>query len=46
MNEITKGMKTYGYALFYAQKIPQMIYNKQKQFFLTAFVAIVLGKRK
>ena len=31
---------------FYAQKIPQMIYNKQKQFFLTAFVAIVLGKRK
>ena len=31
---------------FYAKKIPQMVYNKQKQFFFSAFVAIVLGKRK
>ncbi|HAO45643.1 MAG TPA: hypothetical protein PLZ45_11025 [Ferruginibacter sp.] len=31
---------------FYAKKIPQMLYNKQKQFFFTAFVAVEFGRRK
>ncbi len=31
---------------FYAKKVPQMLYNKQKQFFFTAFVCLEFGKRK
>ncbi len=31
---------------FYSKKIPQMVYNKQKQFFFNAYVAIVFGRRK
>ncbi|HNU87610.1 MAG TPA: hypothetical protein PKJ94_04950 [Ferruginibacter sp.] len=31
---------------FYAKKVPQMLYNKQKQFFFTAFVSLEFGKRK
>jgi hypothetical protein len=31
---------------FYSKKIPQMIYIKQKQFFFSAYVAIVFGRRK
>jgi len=31
---------------FYAKKIPQMLYNKQKQFFFSAYFAVVFGKRK
>ena len=45
-NEMVNALEIGLVGEFYAQKIPQMIYNKQKQFFLTAFVAIVLGKRK
>jgi hypothetical protein len=31
---------------FYSKKIPQMIYIKQKQFFFTAYVAVVFGRRR
>ena len=31
---------------FYSKKIPQMIYIEQKQMFLSAYVAIVFGRRK
>lgn len=31
---------------FYTKKIPQMVYSKQKQFFFTAFVGIMFGRRK
>ncbi len=31
---------------FYAKKIPQMLYNKQKQFFFSAYFAVEFGKRK
>jgi hypothetical protein len=31
---------------FYAKKIPQMVYNKEKQLFFGGYVAIIFGKRK
>lgn len=31
---------------FYTKKIPQMVYNKEKQFFFNAYVSIIFGKRK
>ena len=31
---------------FYSKKIPQMVYQKERQLFLSAFVAIVFGRRK
>lgn len=31
---------------FYASKIPQMLYNKEKQFFFSAYVSLLLGRRK
>jgi hypothetical protein len=31
---------------FYSKKIPQMVYQKQRQYFLSAYVSLVFGKRK
>lgn len=31
---------------FYSKKIPQMVFNKDKQAFFSAYVAIIFGKRK
>jgi hypothetical protein len=31
---------------YYSKKIPQMVYNPQKQFFVGGYVAIIFGKRK
>ena len=31
---------------FYSKKIPQMLYNKQKQFFFSAYFSLIFGKRK
>ncbi|RYY21298.1 MAG: hypothetical protein EOO04_18490 [Chitinophagaceae bacterium] len=31
---------------YYGRKVPQMAYNKQKQFFFSAYVTLLLGKRK
>ncbi len=31
---------------YYTKKIPQMLYNKQKQFFFTAYFSVEFGRRK
>ncbi len=31
---------------YYTKKVPQMVYNKEKQFFFGAYVSILFGKRK
>lgn len=31
---------------FYFKKVPQMLFNKQKQFFFSAYVGLTFGKRK
>lgn len=31
---------------YYSKKIPQMLYNKQKQFFFTAYFVLAFGRRK
>ena len=31
---------------FYTKKIPQMVFSEEKQFFFSAYVAIIFGKRK
>jgi hypothetical protein len=31
---------------FYSKKVPQMIYIEQKQFFLSAYVTLMFGRRK
>ena len=33
-------------AEFYAKKVPQMVYNKERQFFFSAYFTILFGKRK
>lgn len=33
-------------AEFYSSKIPQMAYNKEKQFFFNAYVSLLFGRRK
>lgn len=33
-------------AEFYANKIPQMAYNTEKQFFFNAYISLLLGRRK
>ena len=46
MNELVSAIEVGLNAEFYAKKIPQMIYNKQKQFFFSAYFALVFGRRK
>jgi hypothetical protein len=45
-NEIISAIEAGITADFYSQKIPQMVYNKEKQFFFGGYVAILFGKRK
>ncbi len=33
-------------AEFYSKKIPQMVYNKEKQLFFSAYITLMFGKRK
>jgi hypothetical protein len=33
-------------AEYYGRKVPQMAYNKEKQFFFSAYVSLLLGRRK
>jgi hypothetical protein len=33
-------------AEFYTKKIPQMLYNKEKQLFFSVYVALLFGRRK
>jgi hypothetical protein len=46
LNEVVSALEIGLNAEFYAKKIPQMLYNKQRQFFLSAYVALLFGKRK
>lgn len=45
-NEIVSAIEVGLTADFYAKKIPQMVYNKEKQFFFGGYVAVIFGKRK
>ena len=45
-NELVSSVEAGIHAEYYAGKIPLMVNNKQKQFFIHAFVAIEFGKRK
>lgn len=46
LNETVTAVEVGLSAEYYAQKIAQMLYNNEKQFFFNAYVAILLGKRK
>jgi hypothetical protein len=45
-NEMVKAMEVGVMAEFYSKKLQQMVYEKQKNLFLSAYVAIMFGKRK
>ena len=45
-NEIISAIEVGVAADFYSKKIPQIVYNSEKQFFFSAYVAILFGKRK
>ena len=45
-NEVLSAIEVGLNAEFYSKKIEQMAFNKQKQFFFNAYVALVFGKRK
>lgn len=45
-NEVISAIEVGVNAEFYTKKIPQMVYNKEKQFFFNGYVAIIFGKRK
>jgi hypothetical protein len=46
LNEVVSALEIGLNAEFYAKKVPQMLYNKQRQVFLSAYVALLFGKRK
>lgn len=45
-NEMISAIEVGVSAEFYSKKIPQMLQNKQKQFFFNAYFALMFGKRK
>ena len=45
-NEMVSAIEVGLIGEFYSKKIPQMIYQKQRQFFFSAYVAVVFGRRK
>lgn len=45
-NEIVSAVEVGLIGEFYTKKISQMIFNKQQQFFFSAYVALMFGKRK
>lgn len=45
-NEMMNAIEVGVIGEFYSKKIPQMVYVDPKQFFLSAYVSIVFGKRK
>jgi len=46
MNETVAAIEVGLAGEFYSSKIPQMLYSKDKQFFFSGYVAILLGRRK
>jgi hypothetical protein len=45
-NELVNAIEVGLIGEFYSKKVPQMIYQKQRQFFFSAYVALMFGKRK
>jgi hypothetical protein len=45
-NEVVTALEVGVVAEFYSKKIPQMIYSKENNFFFSAYVALLFGKRK
>lgn len=45
-NEVVSAIEVGISGDFYAKKIPQVVYNREKQFFFGGYVAILFGKRK
>ena len=45
-NEMVNALEVGVAGEFYSKKIPQMIYQKQRQFFFSAYVAVMFGRRK
>ena len=45
-NETVTAIEVGVNAEFYAQKIPQMLYNKEKRFFFNGYISILFGRRK
>ncbi|MEO6837986.1 MAG: hypothetical protein ABI261_05885 [Ginsengibacter sp.] len=45
-NEIISAIEVGVTADYYTKKIPMMVYNPEKQFFFSGYVAIMFGKRK
>jgi len=45
-NEIISAIEVGVTGEYYAKKIPQLVYNKEKEFFFGGYVAIIFGKRK
>jgi len=45
-NEMINAIEVGVMGEFYAKKIPQMVYQKQQNFFFSAYVAIIMGRRK
>ena len=45
-NEMITAIEVGLTAEYYTKKIPQMLYNKQRQFFFGAYISLVIGRRK
>ena len=45
-NEMVSAIEVGVTGEFYSKEVPQMIYQKQRQFFFSAFVAVIFGRRK
>lgn len=45
-NEMLNALEVGVVAEFYSKKIPQMVFSKENNFFFSAFVAVMFGKRK
>lgn len=45
-NEVVSAVEVGIHAEYYTKKMPQMLLNKEKRFFINAYAAIVFGKRK
>jgi hypothetical protein len=46
LNELVSAIEVGANLEFYSKKIPQMLYNKQKQLFFSVYFALMFGKRK
>ncbi|MGZ5246568.1 MAG: hypothetical protein ACXWV5_05925 [Flavitalea sp.] len=46
LNETVSAIEAGVQAEFFAQKVPQMLYNKERQFFFSAYLQLLLGRRR